>query len=312
MSQKRLLAVLLVSVLLIFGGCSSQKSNETMSSQPASAIAEAPAPAGDNQVSQSVQERKMIQKLYYTIQTKTYESTLTLILDTMEKHKGYIENMEQRGLGGNENTTGNRYGYLRIRIPAQALKTFTEEFAGDAKIVESRLETEDATAQFFDTEAHLKTLTIQEGRLLALLDQSTRLEDMIELEARLSQVRYEIENLQSTLNRLDQLVTYSVVEIALQEVKDVLKLEGKADSYFERAYEMFMTSVQAVFVFFEEASLWLIGLVPVLLIFVPVILIYKGLVHQFPSLKWIKKVKKPEQVPVKHDVFEKTTKGNRD
>lgn len=254
----------------------------------------------------------MIQRLYYTIQTKTYETTLTRIIQTMEKYKGYIENMEQRGLGGEGATAGNRYGYLRIRIPAQALKAFTAEFTGDAKIIESRMETEDATAQFFDTEAHLKTLMIQEERLLALLNQSTRLEDMIELEARLSQVRYEIENLQGTLKRLDQLVTYSVVEISLQEVKDVLKLEGTSNGYFGRANEVFMSSVQDVFIFFEEASLWIIGLIPALLILLPAFYLYRVVSRKFPSLKWIRKVKNPGQTPLKHDASEKTSQGNRD
>jgi hypothetical protein len=286
---KKFLVVVVLIVLLILSGCSSknQSADTVGSGQESAANTAQPAPATEGKSVPQTTDRKMIQRLYYTVETKTYTETLAHIMKAMELAKGYTESMEQRGTGADEEAGTSRYGLLRLRIPAESLKTFTESFVGDATITGSRLETEDATGQVFDTEAHLKTLTIQESRLLKLLEQSSKLEDMIVLETRLSEVRYEIENLQGTLKRLNQLVAYSVVEIELYEVRDVLKIKPSKNSYVNRALETFMSSVSGLLAFLEGFSLMLIGLIPMLIIVIPLYLGYRWLVKRHPEFKLI-------------------------
>jgi len=78
--------------------------------------------------------------------------------------------------------------------------------------------TEDITLQYADTESRLKSLEIQQERLLALLEKADTLEEIIALESRLSEVRYELELHGKTLRTYDNLVDYATITLYIQEV----------------------------------------------------------------------------------------------
>jgi hypothetical protein len=55
---------------------------------------------------------------------------------------------------------------------------------------------DDVTDQYFDAQSRLSALRVQETRLLVeLLEEAASLEDILDIEDRLSEVRYEIERL---------------------------------------------------------------------------------------------------------------------
>ena len=58
----------------------------------------------------------------------------------------------------------------------------------------------------------MESLSLQEERLLDILEKAEKLTDVLELEQELADVRYQIETLTTTLNRYDQLISYSTVE----------------------------------------------------------------------------------------------------
>ena len=74
-------------------------------------------------------------------------------------------------------------------------------------------------------EARLKSLKLQEERLLTILSKAELLQDIIELERELSNVRYEIENYTGTLKKWDNLIEYSKVTIDVYEVHEIKEEE---------------------------------------------------------------------------------------
>jgi len=56
-------------------------------------------------------------------------------------------------------------------------------------------------------------------RLLALIDRADKLEDIIKLEERLSQVRYQMDSLTDRLKVLENQISYSTVSMEIHEVK---------------------------------------------------------------------------------------------
>ena len=57
--------------------------------------------------------------------------------------------------------------------------------------------------------------------MMALLEQATSIEDIITIESRLSEVRYQIESMESQLRTFDNQVDYSTVSISISEVKEL-------------------------------------------------------------------------------------------
>jgi large-conductance mechanosensitive channel len=84
---------------------------------------------------------------------------------------------------------------------------------------------EDITLQYTDTESRIASLKTEQERLLALLDKADTLENIITLEDRLTEVRYELENYESQRKVYDDLVTYSTVTITLEEVTYTVEVD---------------------------------------------------------------------------------------
>ena len=67
----------------------------------------------------------------------------------------------------------------------------------------------------------LETYAIEEERLLSMLEKATTVEEMIQLESRLSDIRYQIESLESRLRNWQNQVDYSTITIYLREVEEL-------------------------------------------------------------------------------------------
>ena len=132
---------------------------------------------------------------------------------------------------------------------------------------------EDITSEYFDTEARLKSLEIQEDRLLKILAKAEKLQDIIELERELSKVRYEIENYTGTLKKWDNLVDYSIVHISIKEVEQLKSEIGIG--FGERVSKGFMKSLQDLGKFFENLVATLIIWSPYILILGLLVLLVK-------------------------------------
>ena len=70
-------------------------------------------------------------------------------------------------------------------------------------------------------ESRKKALEVEQERLLSLLEKAETVEDIIVIETRLSEVRYELESYGSQLRTYDNKVDYSTVNIDIREVERV-------------------------------------------------------------------------------------------
>ena len=67
------------------------------------------------------------------------------------------------------------------------------------------------TLQYVDLESHKKALTTEQDRLIELMEQAETVEDIITIEGRLSEVRYQLESMESQLRTYDNKIDYSTV-----------------------------------------------------------------------------------------------------
>ncbi|QHQ63340.1 DUF4349 domain-containing protein [Anaerocolumna sedimenticola] len=178
--------------------------------------------AGKDSVSTN---RKLIRRISMDLETLEFKSTLDLIAKEVNTSGGYIEKSEIQGSGYEER--GNRYANLVIRIPKSEVDSFINLVDKNTNVINKQESIEDITLNYVDTESHVKALEIEQERLLSLLEKAGKLEDIITLEDRLSDVRYELEKYASTLRTYDNLVEYSTVTLTVNEVVRITPAEGK-------------------------------------------------------------------------------------
>lgn len=113
----------------------------------------------------------------------------------------------------------NRWGYYSLRIPCDRFEEFLTQTKGLGNVISNNKYAQNVTSQYTDYEARLSSLNTQEERLLDMLKKSEDVESLIALEQRLADVRYEIESIERNLRNLDMQISYSTVNIDLQEVE---------------------------------------------------------------------------------------------
>ena len=209
--------------------------------------------AGDFTVSSSP-NRKIIWTVGMDVETLEFDSFLPALEEQITGTGGYIESSSVSGNGIND-SHGYRYGSVTARIPTGKLDTFLNTVSGMCNVTHTDKSSNDITLDYVDTETRKASLEIEEERLLALLEQATDLESIIQLESRLSEVRYQLDSYSSTLRNYDSLVDYSTGNISISEVARVSAQPEKTAG--DRIRTGFAESLYSIQNGFTEFGIWL-------------------------------------------------------
>lgn len=168
-------------------------------------------------------QRKVIRTAYLNLQTLDFNGFVQALEQKMVEAGAYLQYANVYG----GSSSGRKSGEYTIRVPESTLDMFLEGMEGIATVTNKTLGEQDVTLNYMDMENRIKTLEIEQERLLALLEKAEDLESIILLEERLSQVRYNLENYQSSLRTYDDKITYSTVQISVYEVTRVTEKAPK-------------------------------------------------------------------------------------
>ena len=115
----------------------------------------------------------------------------------------------------------------------------------------------------------------QEARLLEMMEKAETVEDIVILEDRLTELRWRIESLQSTLKNWDRRVSYSSVYLELREVQEYTPETVTKISYGQRLWRSLKDGLKGVAEFFEDLLLWFVGALPALVILAALVLVLR-------------------------------------
>lgn len=166
-------------------------------------------------------ERKLIRTVDLNLETENYDSLMEGLEQQISEMGGYIEYKDAYHGNYNSKKNGyrNRHANITARIPADKLDEFTGRVAEIGNITYESESVEDVTLQYVDLSSHKKMLVAEQTRLMELLENADSMEDIITIESRLSEVRYQIESMESQLRTFDNQVDYSTVHIYVEEVE---------------------------------------------------------------------------------------------
>ena len=223
-------------------------------------------------------EKKLIKNVSLEVETQEFDVLVECITAEAEALGGYVEDFYT---SGNEMHAVRNAG-ITLRIPAEALDGFLGKVAEKSNVLYRNESVRDVTLQYVDMDTHKKVLLTERDRLLELLEQAETVEDLIAIESRLSEVRYQIESTEAQLRAIDNQVTYSTVYINVQEVELYTPVADK--SIWDEIAEGFGNNVYRVFDGIEDCIVaFIIGL-PFLLVWIVVIVVIVLLIKLFGKL----------------------------
>ncbi len=288
-----IISITIISIAAV--GCGSKKGTASIVSKPEMPATEAKdGLSNDNTTSDSVKtdskelenslkkdtsvdlfkgQGKIIRNGTIQMETLSFDDTVKKILRSASSMGGYVQSSNVSGRSLIDNSyIESRKGEFVLRIPKSKFDSFILDIGNLGSIINQRISTEDITSAYFDTQAHLKALTIQEERLLELLKKTGQLKDIIVLEKELSSVRFEIESLTGNLNKWDNLVDFSTLNIQLSEVH---KIKENPVSFGDKIVNGFTDSVKSLIDFGKDIVVVISIFIPYLVILSIVLLIIR-------------------------------------
>lgn len=210
-------------------------------------------------------DRKLIKTVNLNVETEQFDVLVPAIEQRVTALGGYIEDMSSYNRGGNYSadyigTKYLRYANMTIRIPKDNLDTFLTVVAEQSNIISRSESVMDVTLQYVDLESHKKALIAEQDRLLELIEQAENVEDIITIEGRLSEVRYQLESMESQLRTFDNKINYSTVYLSIDEVERYTPTE--TTTVWQRIGSGFMESLSGVGRGISNFVIWVIVHIP--------------------------------------------------
>ena len=191
---------------------------------------------------------KLIRTLNLSVETETYMQLLNDIDKYVDQYHGYIENLD----ADTRDTSSSRYATMIIRIPANQLESFAGTIGEISNVVQRSESTQDITLTYVDMESHRNALKTEQERLTTLLENAVNLTEILEIEDRLTSIRYELESMESQLRSYDNQIEYAKVYLDISEVKVLTPVEEEEKGFWERIGDGFVNSAISVWEFLKD------------------------------------------------------------
>ncbi len=236
----------------------------------------APEVSTSHQQTDILKGRKIIRDAQLEVQSLDFDAFLAGVTQRINELGGYVES---NSVTGQSYTSGKsmRSARLVARIPAEKLDEFLTAVDGMGNVISREEGLSDVTDTYVDIEARLASLRTEYDTLLGLLEKAESLEDIITLQDRLTDVRYQLESYEARLRSYDSQIAFSTVSMSIREVERETPVEE--ESFGEEVRRRFGESLEDVGDGARSFAAWFLGELPqifvwlMLLVVLPLVIV---------------------------------------
>lgn len=209
------------------------------------------------------ENRKWIITVDMSAETEDLDTLLSGLNQQIADLSGYVEDQNIYN-GSTHSARRYRRANLTVRIPAEDVDAFTQQVSGIANVVSTDKTLEDVTLQYSDTATHITALETEQTRLLELLENAETMADLLEIEARLTEVRYELESYNSRLKLYDNQINYATIYLNISEVQEYTPVEP---TVWQRISGGFQSSLKGLGNGLVDLVVWILANLPYILVY---------------------------------------------
>lgn len=284
MKVRKWLCICLSLLLLFLAACGAQSTDsmnfgkdnaEDMlsSAETAPDYGRAPGIYDDSQTSSAPrsENRKWIITVEINAETEDLDDLLSRLEAQIGAMEGYVEDQNVHNGSAYSGSRRYRSASLTIRVPAEQVDAFITQVEGISNVVSSSKNRQDVTLQYTDTESRLNALRAEEARLLELMAQAENMSDLLEIEGRLTEVRYYLESAASQLKLYDNQVDYATIRLHISEVQEYTPVQEK--TVWQRIGQGFMDSLDGLGTIFVELFVFVLAASPYLVVIAGIVVL---------------------------------------
>ena len=228
---------------------------------------------------------KKIRTVNMSLECKNLDSAEKELKERVKTEGGYIESEDYSAVSDwNELKTM----HFTIRIPKEKVDDFLDFLNGEGRVISKSENLEDVRLQYRDAKNHIKALETEQERVLALMEKAETVDQLIALENRLTEIRYQLDSYHSEVLDYDNRVNFSTIYLDLQESIDGKMHDRGSYSFFDQVRDGFFRNMVGIRGFFASIALFCLVFIPQILL---VILFILGIVLLNKKLNKRKKEK---------------------
>ena len=231
-----------------------------------------------NEASQAI-ERKIIRNANLTIEVTSPIEGQRQISSIAESHGGFVVTSEMTQQTSEDNSKPSVSVNLVVRVPATQFDSVVQELrAAGSRVLQEKRTGQDVTEEFIDLEARIKNQTALETQFLEIMKRAGKVEEALEVQRQLAEVRTEIEKLEGRKRFLENQASLSTINVTLQTPTQIVNAVG----FWYNVKSAFADGVDvaaAIILFLIRA---IIALLPILIfVLLPVVLIAKLIIGRW-------------------------------
>ena len=169
-------------------------------------------------------DRKVIKTAYLEIEVGEgkFQKALFDLTRLADNNGGFVSNTQSYSDADGKLTSGS----ITIRIPHDKYNSALDTIKDMGTVESIAVSGQDVTQEYTDLESRLRNLNAQEEILLDLMSQSDDVGDSIEVQRELSYVMEQIEVIKGRMNYLDNLVSFSTIDVYMHEPEPIATSSG--------------------------------------------------------------------------------------
>ena len=160
--------------------------------------------------SQNQSARQLIVESWVGLEVDNIDAAVRHVETIAAQRGGWVESAEIYG------EAGYRSASVQLRVPADRSDNVLDTLRGLGRVTDEGVSSTDVTERLIDNEARLSAWHAQEARLVTLLENAPTVEDIIQIEQRIAQVRSDIEYVEATQRNLTNRVATSLITVNLR------------------------------------------------------------------------------------------------
>ena len=235
--------------------------------------------------------QKLIKRVDMDAETEDLEALLPQLLAEISALGGYVESQEIFN-GSSYASYRYRNARLTIRVPAENLDGLVAQVKGASNVVSYNESVEDVTLAYVDMETRILVLETERDRLLELMEQAKTMADLLEIEARLTDVRSTLESINSQLRVLQNQVSYATIELYINQVKAYTEVEEQ--TVWQRIGSGFKKNLQNIGEDLVDFFVWAVTYSPQLILWAGIFAVVIMVVRRSFRKRKVKKAPREE------------------
>lgn len=159
--------------------------------------------------------RKIIRNAELSLEAESPEETQRRIAGIAESKRGFV--VESQQSSSDARRTTRDVVNMTIRVPADQFQATLDEIRQAAgRVVTETVKGQDVTEEFIDIEAQIKAKKALEAQFMEIMKRANTVEDALDVQRQLADVRGEIERIEGRLRFLENQSALSTIKVRIE------------------------------------------------------------------------------------------------